>query len=192
MPPATPLERRSFLLLVVFGAATAFVTSAMAAHLPAFLITAGVGTGVAIAAAALVGPAQVAARLGEFILARRWRCQPLPTARLATGLHPVAGLLFLGGAGMPGGAVLFAVLHGAGNGLITIAKGTLPLALFGATGYGQLQGRLAVAQRFVQALAPDLFSLLLGWGGVVAGLGLTVTLSLLALCALFMLRETNR
>ena len=128
------------------------------------------------------------ARLGEFVAAHTYRPNPLITARIATALHPLAGLIFLGAAGLPSVAMLFSVLHGAGNGMITIAKGTLPLAIFGAQGYGALQGKLSVAQRVLQALAPLLFSLVMAWGGAVAGLSLTVALSLIALLALLLIR----
>jgi len=40
----------------------------------------------------------------------------------------------------PGAITAFAVLHGAGNGLLTIAKGTVPLAIFGPVGYGLRNG----------------------------------------------------
>ena len=52
-------------------------------------------------------------------------------------------------------AALFAVLHGAGNGILTIAKGTLPLVLFGAQGYGARQGWLMMPARVAQASAPE-------------------------------------
>lgn len=185
-PPVA--NRRNFLALLVFGAATAFVTSAMAAHLPGLLLASGLPLAVAIAAAALVGPAQVAARLAELVAAHKLRTNPLSTARLATALHPLGGLglLLLGG---PPGAVALALLHGAGNGMITIAKGTLPLFLFGPAGYGLLQGRLAVAQRLTQAAAPFLFALLLEAGGAVRGIALSFAVSLLALTALFFIRS---
>lgn len=184
-----PSPRRVLMLLTLFGAATAFVTSAMAAHLPGFLAATGVGTAAAIAAAALVGPAQVLARLAEYAAVHRFRLHPLATARVATALHPVAGfgLLLLGGTSSV--AAFFAVLHGAGNGLITIAKGMLPLALFGTQGYGARLGVLAVAQRAMQAVAPFAFALVLERGGARAAIVLTVTLSLLALAALLMLRR---
>ena len=41
-------------------------------------------------------------------------------------------------------AAVFAVLHGLGDGIMTIAKGTLPLAFFGASGYGARQGWIAL------------------------------------------------
>ena len=98
----------------------------MAAHLPDLLERAGATPLAAVAAAALVGPAQVVARLIEFILLRR--IHPLVSARIAATLHPIgAAVLALMG---PAGAAPFAILYGAGNGLLTIARGTVPLALF--------------------------------------------------------------
>lgn len=56
-------------------------------------------------------------------------------------------------------ASVFVILHGAGNGILTIAKGTLPLVIFGAQGYGARQGILMVPARITQALAPWLSGL---------------------------------
>lgn len=176
--------RQAFVRLAVFGAATAFVTSAMAAHLPGLLQALGVATGVSIAVSALVGPAQVAARIVEFVAGNRFRVHPLIVARVASILHPLGGVIMLGGGLAPWAAGCFALLHGAGNGLLTIAKGTLPLALFGAPGYGARQGLLAVGQRIAQAFAPFLVAVILErWGGW-AALLLTGGLAGVALLAL--------
>lgn len=177
----TPPRGAMALLAFVF-AATWVVSTGMAAHLPRLLEAAGATPAGAIAAAALVGPAQVAARLVEFGLLRR--LHPLASARLATALHPVgaAALIALGGPA----AAAFAVLHGAGNGMLTIAKGTLPLTLFGPAGYGLRTGLLSAPARIAQAGAPLLFGLLLDRAGtgvlaVSAGLGLASAAALLAL-----------
>lgn len=83
-------------------------------------------------------------------------------------------------------AAAFAVLHGAGNGIMTIAKGTLPLALFGAQGYGVRQGLLLAPTRIAQAFAPLAFGWCLDRWGVHA-LWLTAGLSALAWGALMAL-----
>ncbi len=190
-PPmdATPRARNAgsgaappgaMVLLAFVFAATWVVSTGMTAHLPRLLQAAGASTSTAVAAAALVGPAQVAARLVEFGLLRRMH--PLVSARVATVLHPVgaAALVLFGG---PAAAV-FTVLHGAGNGMLTIAKGTLPLALFGPAGYGLRTGLLSAPARVAQAAAPLLFGFLIdrvGTGAltVSAGLGLASTIALL-------------
>lgn len=174
--------REMFLLAFVFAAAW-FVTGAMAAHLPQLLERAGATPFAAIAAAALVGPAQVAARLVEFLLMRRGH--PLVSARFAAALHPIgAAVLLLVG---PPAAMAFAVLYGAGNGLLTIARGTVPLAVFGPDGYGERTGLLGAPARAAQAFAPLLFGVLLDAMGV-SVIYVSAALCLAALAALFCLR----
>ena len=151
-------------ILAFFFAATWFVQGAMAAHLPGLLRAAGASSTAAIAAAALVGPAQVGARIVEFGLLRSFH--PVSSARIASVLHPI-GAAFLIVFGAPG-IIAFALLHGAGNGMITIAKGTLPLALFGPRGYGHRSGLLSVPARVLQSAAPFLFGLLLDRVGIAA------------------------
>lgn len=174
---APPL-RTAALLAWVF-AVTWFISTAMAAHLPHLLDAVGTAPGTVIAIGALVGPAQVAGRLLEFGLLRR--LHPLLSARGAALMHPLgAVLLALGGAPL---AAVFALLHGAGNGILTIAKGTLPLALFGTAGYGYRQGLLMLPARLAQALSPWLFGLLLAHLGAGA-LWCSAALALSALAAL--------
>jgi MFS family permease len=185
---AVPAPRLAMPILAFVFAATWTVAGAMAAHLPAILKAAGATPALAIAAAALIGPAQVAARLLEFALVRR--VQPIATARVATLGHPLGAvaLLLVGGIAAP----VFAVLHGMGNGVMTIVKGTLPLAVFGPIGYGARQGLLTAPSRFFQALAPFAFGLLLERSGVGAALSVTSGLSLAAFVALMALRVQVR
>jgi hypothetical protein len=183
-----PGQKRAFALLAIFSALTAFVTSAMAAHLPGLLVAAGTTAVGAITAGALLGPAQVVARLTEFVASRRFAFHPLASARIATACHPLAGVALGFFGGPTAVAVLFAMLHGAGNGMITIAKGTLPLAIFGPVGYGHRQGLLGVLGRGMQALAPYAFGLVLERMGVGAAITLSVGLSLVALATLLALR----
>jgi hypothetical protein len=183
--------RRAFVLIALFGATTSFVTSAMAAHLPGLLIAFGTTAAGALAASSLLGPAQVASRLAEFLAARRLRFHPVVTARLATALHPVGGMLLVLLGGPTATAALFAVVHGAGNGMITIAKGTLPLAIFGPSGYGHRQGLLNLVGRGMQAFAPYAFGLLLEAYGPRSAVGASIALSLIALAALLGLRPST-
>ncbi len=170
-------------MLSVFFAVSLFVGTAWATHLPQLLHSVGITLAVAIGVGALVGPAQVVGRLLEFGVLRR--VHPLLSARLAALTHPlgIAALLLLGAPA----AALFAVLHGAGNGILTIAKGTLPLVLFGAQGYGARQGWLMLPARVAQASAPFVFGLALdSWGR--GALWLSGGLGLLAFTALQLIR----
>ena len=179
--PAAP--RGAMAIMAFVFAATWFVTGAMAAHMPHLLEIAGASSTAAIAAAALVGPAQVAARLVEFGALRR--VHPVVSARIAAALHPL-GAAILGVFGAPA-IMIFALCHGAGNGLLTIAKGTLPLAIFGPVGYGLRTGVLAAPARAAQAASPLIFGLLIDWLGV-AAVAISSSLSIAALLALLGLR----
>lgn len=183
---AAPVPMASALLLSFVFAVTWFVSTAMAAHLPRVLQAAGTTTAAAIFVGTLLGPAQVAARLFDYGVLSR--VHPLLSARLASVLHPLGvAALFVAG---PVAAPLFGVLHGAGNGILTIAKGTLPLVLFGPAGYGQRQGVLTVSARIAQALAPWLFGIALDrWGA--GSLVVSAALSLAALGALLALRPAR-
>ena len=179
-----PAPRFALWCLAFVFAATWFTSTAMAAHLPGLLQAAGASTAVAIAAGALIGPAQVAARVLEFGLLRRFH--PLASARLAAAAHPLAAvcLVVFGGPA----AYAFALMHGAGNGILTIAKGTLPLALFGAAGYGARLGWLNAPARVLQAAAPLIFgAALAAWG--LQAIWLTAGVGLLATGALFLIRR---
>jgi predicted MFS family arabinose efflux permease len=184
--PASWEPRREMILLAYVFAAAWFVTGAMAAHLPALFEMMGSTTVQAVAAAALVGPAQVAARLAEFIIMRR--IHPLVSARIAASMHPI-GAAVLAAFGAPAAAA-FALLHGAGNGLLTIARGTVPLALFGPVNYGARTGLLGAPARAAQAGAPLLFGLLLDSMGVWV-LAVSAGLCLSALAVLFLLRASK-
>ncbi|MDI1342085.1 MFS transporter [Polaromonas sp.] len=177
--------RTAALLAFVF-AATWFISTAMAAHLPRLLQVHGVPLATALVFAGLVGPAQVAGRLLEYGLLRN--IHPLISARVAGAMHTLGALVFLA-VGVPAGAV-FTVLHGAGNGVLTIAKGTLPLVLFGAKNYGARQGLLMVPARFAQALSPWLFGLAIDRFGASA-LWFSAALGALAFAALMAMRDAS-
>ncbi|WP_051257900.1 MFS transporter [Desulfovibrio cuneatus] len=153
--PATPPHPAIFPLLAFAFMLTSFTATAMAAHMPALLVGLGATQGAALWASMLIGPAQVAGRLFQVVMLRGKGA--LPTAIAAAMGHPLGILtLWLGGVA----AIFpFSILHGLGNGIITIVKGALPLELYGAEGYGLRIGWLLMPARFAQALAPMLFSM---------------------------------
>lgn len=148
--PDTTTSWRATLALSFVFAATWFISTAMAAHLPRLLQATGATLATAVLVGALIGPAQVGARLLEFGFLRK--IHPLLSARIAAALHPL-GVVVLAIFGAPA-AAFFGILHGAGNGILTITKGTLPLVIFGPHGDGHRQGLLMVPARIAQALAP--------------------------------------
>ncbi|MBR1193402.1 MFS transporter [Bradyrhizobium sp. AUGA SZCCT0160] len=181
--PHIAIDRTMILLAFVFAAAWT-VTGAMAAHLPRIMEAAGATTAQAVFAGALLGPAQVAARIFEAGFLSRFH--PLVSTKLACVTNPI-GAAILGLAG-GGAASVFAIFYGAGNGILTIARGTLPLAIFGPQNYGYRLGIIGAPARMAQAAAPLLFSLLIDIMGSRV-LIVSSALSLAALLALFMVRS---
>ena len=183
--PHIPMDRNMWLLVTAFALAW-MVTGAMAAHFPRLAEAAGATASEAIAAGTLIGPAQVLGRLVEALALGR--THPLVSGRMAAITHPIGAAIMgvLGGGGLA--AFLFAVLHGFGNGILTIARGTIPLAIFGAKNYGYRLGLLGAPARVAQAIAPLLFELLIDrWGA--GALIVSSGLSLAALAALALARK---
>jgi hypothetical protein len=148
--PPTPARRRTLTLLGAFFALRWFITSAIAVHILSLLQGLHLTEAEAVGVAALIGPGQVAGRILEYVIGPR--IDLLVKARIGALLFPLgSALLLLGG---PYAATGFALLYGMSNGIMTINRGTLPLALFGAAGYARVLGWLAVPVLLAQALAP--------------------------------------
>jgi len=153
-PPAPSPRGRNFVLLVAGFALAAFVPSGLLSNLLAMFQRLGLEPAVAVAIGTLFGPCQVAVRLGEFVFARN--THPLSIVRCAIGFVLVAFVvLFALGLSIPVAAT-FMILLGLGNGLTTICRGTVPLALFGPRGYGRVIGRIAGPSLIVQSSAPPI------------------------------------
>jgi len=150
--PALAPAKGAFVLVAAAFASYAFVPSGLSTHLLAIFKRLGIDAGTAVIIGSLFGPSQVAARLCEFIFARN--VHPLWIARFAVGMLVAAFvMLWLIGLSTPV-AFAFAVMFGIANGLVTIARGAVPLALFGAVGYGRIIGRIAGPALIVTSIAP--------------------------------------
>jgi hypothetical protein len=145
-------------------------------HLLTLLQDRGFGLAAAVSLGALVGPSQVGARVIE--MANRGRHHPVWTLTAAMGLIAAGLVLLWGGFGA---VALALVLYGAGNGIYSIARGTMPLALFGPGRYAALVGRLAMPNLLAQAFAPSLAAIVLAHFGADATLAILVGLALLNL-----------
>lgn len=159
----------------------AFVNSTMAAHLVMLLGGLGLGATAVVSAAALMGIAQVAARGIEMLLQARFSA--LAIALPSVALLPAGFVVALAWPGSPTVAALFAVLYGCANGLMTVVRGALPLALFGSRGYGALLGAVAAPALLAAAIAPMAFSALVEATDAAAGLLLLAAISGGALAA---------
>jgi MFS family permease len=144
-----PGELPKFVLLAVVLTLSAAILSLLGIHLLPLLQSRGFELSAAVGLGALVGPSQVGARVIEMWAGRHYH--PIWTMVASALLVAVGtGLLFLG---FPAYSVAI-VLYGAGNGIGSVARGTLPLALFGSSRYPMLMGRLALPILISMALSP--------------------------------------
>ena len=157
--PGEPVvwDRRMVQLAVLFACAW-FIAAASANHLPRLFVAFGLTPVKAAGVAGLVGVAAVSVRFAEFAVLRR--VPPLLSTRIATLMHPLgAGALALAGAKA---APLVALGQGAGNGMITVAKGILPLSLYGPANYAYRSALLTQPAQVVQVAGPMVYGLALG------------------------------
>jgi hypothetical protein len=164
---APPLahERLVFVLLALVLTISAGIGSIVIVHMMIFLQARGADFAFAVTLGTLFGPAQVGARFVERLFGARYH--PVWTMVASCGLMLIGLTLLL--AALPLLALTI-VLYGAGYGIMWIARGTLPLRLFGPARYPTLMGRLAFPSLIVQALAPSAGALLIEWSGADATL----------------------
>lgn len=169
-------------LFATMIAANSFVFGALSAHLVAVLQSAGLAAAAAVGLASLKGAAQVVGRLWEIFYARG--LSALGLGRVAISLLPLSFLvLMLGGANFEM-ALLFTLLLGASNGLVTIVRGAVPLALFGVNGFGAMLGLLATPQLLMNALSPIVFAAIVDAWGPVAGEFALLAAALISMAAM--------
>ena len=190
--PAAPVtdgqarQTRRFVVgcLAAFFTLRWFITSAIAAHVLPLLHGIGLTAGEAVFVSALIGPGQVAGRILEWSVGPRIGL--LTRARIGALLFPIGALVLLLGSPVAVGA--FALLYGMSNGILTINRGTLPLAFFGPAGYATLLGWLAVPVLLAQALAPTVAAPLVTGLPALHVLLMAATLALIAALMLLPLR----
>ena len=156
-PRATPRMReivltRTFMLLALAFTMNMLAFSAMSIHLIPLLHERGFTMSDAVLLAAIIGPMQVAGRIGEYTVGARFRA--IEIATIALFLLPVA-LLLLRFAGLSWVWVLvFVTLYGASNGVMTITRGIIPAEIYGRERYGAVNGALAAPVLASRSLGP--------------------------------------
>ncbi len=187
LPAYLPASGLVFFLVAAAFAAYAFIPSGLAAHLIAMFGRSGIDPATAVMIGALFGPSQVAARICELMFGGR--AHPLNLARLSVALV-LAGFALIALFGFTlWAAIAFAVMFGAANGLLTIVRGALPLALFGATGYGRVLGRIAKPFLLMQAVAPLALAFVVERSGDATALAVTAAFGVASLICLIMIRR---
>jgi hypothetical protein len=165
--------RAIFILLATTIMIGSMLSTVMSVHLLTMLQVHGIALSAAVALGAIVGPSQVGARFFEMLISRYHH--PIWT-KIASVCLVAAGLTLFW-VGIPIIAIAL-ILYGAGIGLESIARATLPLAIFGAGNYAPIMGRLALPSLFAQAAAPSLGALLILHLGMDRALGVIVIVAL--------------
>jgi predicted MFS family arabinose efflux permease len=161
-PAVPPLEGApraiAMALFSVIVAASAVVFGALAVHLVPILEATGLAAATAVFVASLKGVAQVAGRIWDLTLARKWH--PIDVGRVSVAFIPLSFIILMVGGASFATALAFTLIFGVSNGLVTIMRGAVPLALFGAKGYGEVLGILATPYLLLAAVAPAAFALI--------------------------------
>ncbi|MBL8593321.1 MAG: arsenite efflux MFS transporter ArsK [Devosia sp.] len=180
-----PERQRGALLLMLLGfALVGFVSSAITVHMVPML--SGLGAGEAAMVATMVfGPAQVLSRLLNMQFGRGLS-QPVLAIIAALALPAGLAVLLLTTPWLPGVAA-FAILFGLGNGIYSIVSGTLPLVLFGSSGYGRRLGMISASRLIASAAAPFAFSVVAGAASTAIGVAFAAGVGVLAVGAFVLL-----
>jgi MFS family permease len=155
---ALPLRSRraAFVALAITFALNGFIVSVLTVHLISVLQGKGLQLATAVWVGSLFGPMQVAGRILEFSIGRRYPSRTIGMIALSLLVAAICVLLAL--SGQVAVALAFAVLFGFSNGVVTIVRGTVPAELFGRAGYGGTLGNLAAPALFARAVAPFAFA----------------------------------
>jgi predicted MFS family arabinose efflux permease len=149
---AEALRHPAFWTLALAFSANTFIFSAMAAHLIPVLERLGQSVSTAVLLAALIGPMQVAGRVGEMVFARN--TPPQTVGVLSFSMLPAALLILVLAGSQAWMTALFCMLYGASNGIQTIVRGSIPQAMFGRENYGAISGAMAGPSLLAKAAGP--------------------------------------
>jgi predicted MFS family arabinose efflux permease len=166
-PEGAPLQGRTrtvaIALFALVMSLNGFVFGVVTVQLVPLLEAAGLATAAAVWVASMKGFAQFGGRVVEIVFGRSLRA--ITVGRIAIGVLPASFAVLLLSGGNLQAVIAFTLLMGASQGVITIVRGAVPLALFGQNGYGAVLGLLATPILVVNAASPTLFALIVdAWG----------------------------
>lgn len=146
------LRHPAFWTLAFAFSANSFIFSALSVHLIPILTRFGHPIETVVFMAALIGPMQVAGRIGEMTVGRK--LMPQTVGKITFALLPAALLALLFFGTRQWAMALFCTLYGLSNGILTIVRGTVPQAMFGTKNYGAISGALAGPSMLSKAAGP--------------------------------------
>ena len=165
-----PVRFRSvFVVMAATITLSAVISTVISVHLLTILQARDIALAAAVALGALVGPSQVGARFIEMLIARYHH--PIWTKVVSVVLVALGLAVLWSHAPV---VTLALVFYGAGIGLESIARATVPLSIFGARDYAPIMGRLAMPSLIAQAAAPTVGALLIQAFGIDIALSVVV------------------
>jgi MFS family permease len=179
-------RRKAYIAYAVAICVSSLIYSAIPVHMLRIIAHEGLTGEAAALVAMAMGPAQVLARLVEVSLGQG--LNPLATGRFALGMLVVSLGILLAGPASLASAIIFAAGYGISQGLITIARGTVPLHLFGAVGYATLVGRITGMRFLVNAAGPLVFAAASTRLSMEAALAASLIVALIAFAAFMTIR----
>lgn len=183
--PSAHLRSAPFLLIGVFVVLMMAVTAALPAHMVSLLRENGLAEAWVIAIPASIGVVQVLGRLLLFFFEHHFNLHL--ANRLIPCLIPLGLAALLAGAGHRAAAMLFVLLYGLGNGMLTIVKGTAIAQYVSREHVASLNGALGLPMALARAVAPWLLGVL--WtreAGYRYGLALLLGASAVAVVSLLL------
>jgi MFS family permease len=180
-------EAPTFVVLAAIVTIAAAILAMMGTHLLALLQAEGMTLSTAVTLGMLIGPSAVGARMIETTLGRYYH--PIWTMTASALLTAAGALLLLGYFPF---AALAIILYASGNGIGSIARGTLPLALFGTARYPVLMGRLALPLLIAMSIAPYVGALALEAGGANATIAIIAALAVTNVALIALLWRTTQ
>jgi predicted MFS family arabinose efflux permease len=188
--PRALLRSPPFLLIGVFVVGMMGVTAALPPHMISLLRESGLSPAWVIAVPASIGVIQVLGRLLLYFFEHRFDLHL--ANRLIPWLIPLGLAALLSAGGHPALALLFVLLYGLGNGMLTIVKGTAIAQYVNREHVASLNGALGLPMALSRAMAPWLLGLL--WSaqaGYVWGLWLLLAASVLSALALLLAQRRS-
>ncbi|WP_081853047.1 MFS transporter [Bosea sp. 117] len=172
-PLVPPGSKPLFVLVALVIAISSMISATLSVHLLTILQARDIALGAVVALGALVGPSQVGARAIEMAISRFHH--PIWTKLASTAFVAIGVGLLWAGFPIVAAALIF---YGAGIGIESIARGTLPLAIFGADRYPAIMGRIAMPSLIGQAASPSLGAMVIGSFGAHGALGVLFAVAL--------------
>lgn len=146
------LRTPTFWALAVCFTAYYATFAALTFHLVPLMMERRVPPALILTTMAVIGPAQVLARVLWFTVGRNVR--PSIVGVVITTAFPVSVVVLMCAGTSSALLILFAVVYGGANGMMTILRGTIVQDVMWTEGYGAVSGMLSMPSNIAKGIAP--------------------------------------